>query len=132
MKLRVELQRLLRVLEFRWALRAGQINRDQLAAVAQLRERVFGPEHPDTLTARHSLAYSTGRAGDPAAARDRFAALIPVRERVLGPEHPDTLNARNQLAHWTGMAGDPAGAATSWPRCCRCASGCSARSTRTP
>ena len=54
-------------------------------------ERVLGPEHPDTLIARHDLAYWTGEAGDPAAARDLFAELLPVRERVLGPEHPDTL-----------------------------------------
>ena len=58
--------------------------------------------------ARHDLAYWTGEAGDPAAARDQFAALLPVRERVLGPEHPDTLTARANLARWTGQAGDPA------------------------
>ena len=53
-----------------------------------MRERVLGPEHPDTLTARGTLARWTGEAGDPAAARDLFAALLPVLERVLGPEHP--------------------------------------------
>ena len=73
-------------------------------------ERVLGPEHPDTLTARHDLAGWTGEAGDPAAARDLYAALLPVRERVLGPEHPDTLITRRQLARWTGEAGDPAAA----------------------
>jgi Tetratricopeptide repeat len=78
--------------------------------VLKARERVLGPEHPDTLTARHQLARWTGQAGDPAAARDLFAGLLPVRERVLGPEHPDTLAARHQLARWTGHAGDPAAA----------------------
>ena len=67
-----------------------------------MRERVLGPEHPDTLTARANLARWTGQAGDAAAARDQFAALLPVRERVLGPEHPDTLTARRDLAYWTG------------------------------
>ena len=47
-----------------------------------------GPDHPDTLTARHSLAFWTGEAGDAAGARDQFAVLLPIRERVLGPEHP--------------------------------------------
>jgi hypothetical protein len=36
--------------------------RDQFAALLPIRERVQGPEHPDTLTARHSLAYWTGKA----------------------------------------------------------------------
>ena len=70
----------------------------------------YGPRHPDTLTARADLAYWTGQAGDPAAARDQYAALLPVRERVSGPEHPDTLTERAGLADWTGQAGDPAAA----------------------
>ena len=77
---------------------------------APVRERVLGPEHPDTLTARSNLAASTGRAGDAAGARDQFAALLPVRERVSGPEYPGTLAARHELAYWTGEAGDAAGA----------------------
>jgi hypothetical protein len=69
-----------------------------------VRERVLGPEHPATLTARGNLASWTGQAGDPAAARDLFAALLPAFERVLGPEHPATLTARGNLAYWTGRA----------------------------
>ena len=61
----------------------------------------MGPEHPDTLAARHELARWTGQAGDAAGARDQFAALLPLRERVLGPEHPDTLAIRSNLAYWT-------------------------------
>ncbi|BCJ46581.1 hypothetical protein GCM10010168_38960 [Actinoplanes ianthinogenes] len=59
--------------------------RDQFAALLPLRERILGPEHPETLATRHGLAFWTGSAGDPAAARDQFAALVPVRERVQGP-----------------------------------------------
>ncbi|MEU4831817.1 tetratricopeptide repeat protein [Streptosporangium sp. NPDC023615] len=66
----------------------------------------FGSEHPDTLTAQHTLAYWTGRAGDAVAAREMFAQLLPLKERVLGAEHPDTLITRHDLAHWTGQAGD--------------------------
>ena len=62
--------------------------RDQLAALLPIRERVLGPEHPDTLTTRNQLARWTGEAGDAAGARDQLAALLPIRERVLGPEHP--------------------------------------------
>jgi Tetratricopeptide repeat len=70
----------------------------------------YGPEHLDTLTARHELASWTGEAGDAAGARDQFAALLPISERIVGPEHPDTLSARANLAYWTGEAGDAAGA----------------------
>ena len=84
--------------------------RDQYATLLPLRERVSGPEHPDTLAARACLAYWTGQAGDAASARDQYATLLPVCERVLGPEHPDTLAARASLARWTGQSGDAAGA----------------------
>ena len=47
--------------------------RDQAAALLPINERVLGPEHRDTLTARHNLAQWTGQAGDPAAARDQLA-----------------------------------------------------------
>jgi transcriptional regulator with XRE-family HTH domain len=66
-----------------------------------------GPLHPDTLSARGSLASWSGRAGDPAAARDQFAALAPTYRRVLGSEHPDTLDICGNLAEWSGAAGDP-------------------------
>ena len=75
--------------------------RDQLAALLPIRERVLGPEHPDTLTTRHNLAYWTGEAGDAAEARDQFAALLLISERILGPEHTHALNTRHQLAYWT-------------------------------
>jgi hypothetical protein len=60
-------------------------------ALLPVLERVSGPDHPDTLTARHNLARWTGEAGDPAAARDQFAVLLPVRAgmRPRAPEHPD-------------------------------------------
>jgi Tetratricopeptide repeat len=70
----------------------------------------YGPRHPDTLAARHSLARWLGRSGDPAAARDQLADLVPVREHVLGPKHGDTLESRGNLATWTGRAGDPVSA----------------------
>ena len=92
----------------------------------------YGPEHPDTLTARANLAYWTGEAGDAAGARDQYAALLPVGERVLGPEHPDTLTTRGNLARWTGEAGDAAGARDQSPPCCPSTSGSWAPSTPTP
>jgi hypothetical protein len=82
--------------------------RDLQQRIAEARESVFGPQHPDSLHARANLARWTGVAGNWAAARDQYAALLPAAERVFGPEHPDTLHLRGNLAHWTGQAGDPA------------------------
>ena len=86
------------------------VARDLQRRILDAQEQVLGPEHPETLVARHELAFWTGYAGDLAAARDQFADLLPLRERVLGPEHPHTLIARANLARLTGQAGDPAAA----------------------
>ena len=82
----------------------------QLIADAYRDDDAYGPEHPDTLSARKDLGRWTGQAGDAAAARDQYAALLPIYERVLGHEHPDTLPVRSSLARWTGEAGDAAAA----------------------
>ena len=94
---------------------------DQYAALLQVRERVSGPEHsdtlttpeyPDTLTTRDKLAYWywVGRAGEEAKARDQLAALMQEAEQALGLENPETLIARGHLARFIGEAGDPAAA----------------------
>jgi Tetratricopeptide repeat len=77
--------------------------------VLPIRERVLGPEHPETLITRSQLARWTGEAGDAAGARDQVAALLPIMERVLGPEHPDTLGTRHNLAYWTRRADNQSG-----------------------
>jgi hypothetical protein len=59
------------------------------------------------VTVRAYLAYYTGQAGDPAAARDELAALLPVRERVSGAGHPDSLAIRADLAYWVSRADMP-------------------------
>jgi hypothetical protein len=82
----------------------------QLVAAAHNEDDAYGPEHPDTLEARHDLARWTGLAGDPARARDLFAELAPLREQALGAEHRYTLATRSNLAIWTGRAGDAAAA----------------------
>jgi hypothetical protein len=81
-----------------------------MIADARTTDGAHGPEHPDTLVARHGLARWTGEAGDAVGARDQFAALLPILERVQGSDHPDTLNARHELARWTAATGDAAGA----------------------
>jgi TIR domain-containing protein/tetratricopeptide repeat protein len=84
--------------------------RDRYAALLAVREKLSGPEHPDTLAVQDDLARWTGEAGDAAGARDRYAALLAVREKLSGSEYPTTLAVRDNLAYWTGRAGDAAGA----------------------
>jgi Flp pilus assembly protein TadD len=73
--------------------------------VAADRERILGPEHPGTLSARANLAASyrlAGRTGEAIALLERVAA---DRARILGPEHPGTLTARANLASSYRQAG---------------------------
>jgi tetratricopeptide (TPR) repeat protein len=69
-------------------------------------QRALGAKHPDTLTARASLARWTGEAGDARAAKRELAKLLPIFERVFGADDPQTLTVRFNLAHWTGTSGD--------------------------
>jgi hypothetical protein len=65
----------------------------------------LGPDHPDTLAARHNLAYWRAQAEDPAGAATAFEGLLTDRLRVLGPDHPDTLATRQSLVYWRELAG---------------------------
>ena len=67
------------------------------------RERVLGPDHPDTLTTQSNIALWTGARGDWAGALRLFQDLLPDRERVLGPDRPDILATRYNIAHCVKM-----------------------------
>jgi tetratricopeptide (TPR) repeat protein len=68
-------------------------------------ERVLGPDHTDTLTARSDLGVAYWDAGrfDEAITQDEQA--LSGRERVLGPDHPNTLRSRGNLAEDYRSAG---------------------------
>jgi tetratricopeptide (TPR) repeat protein len=61
-------------------------------------ERILGPDHPDTLTSRGSLALAYRAAGRVAEAIPLYERTLADSERVLGPGHPDTLTSRANLA----------------------------------
>lgn len=58
------------------------------------RERLLGPDHPDTLMSRNNLAVVYRAAGRTAEAIRLLAATLTDSERVLGPDHPDTGHTR--------------------------------------
>ena len=62
-------------------------------------ERLLGPDHPDTLNSRNSLAAAYLAAGRVADAIPLFEQTLAARERLLGPDHSDTLTSRNNLAN---------------------------------
>ena len=57
----------------------------------EIRRRVLGPEHPDTLASMNNLASVLDHQGRYAEAEKLYRETIDVKRRVLGPEHPDTL-----------------------------------------
>ncbi|WP_329124148.1 serine/threonine-protein kinase [Streptomyces sp. NBC_01353] len=74
-------------------------------SVAEDRERVLGPDHPETLTSRYELGFTLSRLARPADALRAFARVAEARERVLGPDHADTLAARQETAYVLGRLG---------------------------
>jgi DNA-binding SARP family transcriptional activator len=68
-------------------------------------ERLLGPEHPETLSARACLAVAYYGAGYTTEAIDLGEQVLAARERILGPEHPDTLTTGANLSHHYWEAG---------------------------
>ena len=66
--------------------------------MAQDLERLLGPDHPDTLNSRNSLAAAYLAAGRVAEAIPLFEQTLAVRQRMLGPDDPETLTSQNNLA----------------------------------
>ncbi len=62
------------------------------------RERVLGPEHPNTLSTVNNLASLYRKQGKYKQAERLYQRALTTKERVLGPEHPDTLGTVNNLA----------------------------------
>jgi tetratricopeptide (TPR) repeat protein len=61
-------------------------------------ERLLGPDHPDTLTARDSLAAAYRAAGRAAEVIPLYERTLAACERLLVADHPRTLNSRGSLA----------------------------------
>jgi tetratricopeptide (TPR) repeat protein len=78
--------------------------------VLEVKTRVLGAEHPNTLTAMSNLASTLKAQGDHAGARRLQERVLEARTRLLGTEHEDTLTSMNNLASTLRAQGDDAGA----------------------
>ena len=64
----------------------------------EIRKRVFGAEHPDTLSSIANLALTYRNQGQQKEAEELEVQVIEIRKRVLKVEHPDTLSSIANLA----------------------------------
>jgi tetratricopeptide (TPR) repeat protein len=71
-----------------------------------IREKVLGPEHPDTAMSLNNLGLLLQDQGDLAGARPLLERALAIKEKMLGPEHPDTALSLNNLAHLLQAQGD--------------------------
>jgi hypothetical protein len=55
-------------------------------ALLAIQEKVYSPEHPDTLKARNNLAGTLSTEGKYAGAETEFREVIRLKEKVFGPE----------------------------------------------
>ncbi|MFF9457581.1 serine/threonine-protein kinase [Streptomyces flaveolus] len=84
----------------RWT-EASELHR----AVAGERERLLGPDHPDTLASRYEIAFALSRTGRAADALRAYKRVAEARIRTLGADHADTLAARQEMAYVLGRLG---------------------------
>ncbi|HEY6339190.1 MAG TPA: serine/threonine-protein kinase [Candidatus Sulfotelmatobacter sp.] len=70
----------------------------QLEQALDLRRRLLGPEHPDTLRSMNRLANVYDDQGKYAQAEALDSQTLEIQRRLLGPDHPDTLRSMNNLA----------------------------------
>jgi eukaryotic-like serine/threonine-protein kinase len=65
----------------------------------EIRRKMLGPEHPDTLVSMNGLARTLDVEGHYAEAEELLRQSLDIERRVLGPEHPDALMSMNGLAN---------------------------------
>jgi tetratricopeptide (TPR) repeat protein len=72
--------------------------REKLTQAFTLREKLLGPEHPETAATQHQLASVTWWLGNYDQALREHERALALKTKALGPEHPDTINAINGVA----------------------------------
>ncbi|KAA6408365.1 MAG: hypothetical protein FRX48_08107 [Lasallia pustulata] len=67
-------------------------------SAVEMRTKLLGTEHPDTLSSMRNLALTYSLQGLWKEAEKLRAQVLEIRKRVLGAEHPDTLISISDLA----------------------------------
>src|SRR5262245_35911711 len=93
----------------RGSFQAEPLLRDALA----IRERVLGPEHPDTAASLISLAALLNESEQ---ARQLIERALLICEKSFGTEHPGTAHGLNNFARVLFVQGDYAGAQSLYKR----------------
>jgi tetratricopeptide (TPR) repeat protein len=70
------------------------------------KERVLGPENPDTASALNDLAELHRAMGNYVRAESLYRRALKIREKAFGPEHPATARSLNNLAELYRYMGD--------------------------
>jgi hypothetical protein len=68
--------------------------------VMQMRKRVLGDEHPDTLTSMANLAFTLQSQACHEEALALTERCFQLRRRVLGEQHPDTQSSLDVTNTW--------------------------------
>ena len=66
----------------------------------QMRNRVLGDEHPDTLLSMGNLAFTLQSQARHEEALALMKRCFQLREQILGEQHPVTLSSLNKLRNW--------------------------------
>ena len=64
----------------------------------EIREKVLGPNHPDTATSLNNLAGIYSSQGQYKEAEPLLKRALEINEKALGPDHPNTAISLNNLA----------------------------------
>jgi hypothetical protein len=67
---------------------------------AEGREKILGPDHPDTLRSLNNLADLLVDKGDCASAGLLYRRIAEARHRILGSDHPDTVAGERSIEAW--------------------------------
>ena len=71
-----------------------------------IKEKAFGPEHPDVALSLNNLALLYDAQGNYAEAELLYRRALTINEKTLGPEHPDVATNLNNLAWLYHNQGD--------------------------
>lgn len=76
-----------------------------LTQAVDIRRRVLGDSHPQTLSSMDDLGWTLNREGHYPEAEKLQRETLDLRRRVLGPEHTDTLRSMTNLAGTLSLEG---------------------------